>query len=87
MYFYLLRLLDNLSEMGIHLPVVMKVYWLSMWTVITPAVLIFILVMTFVQYAPVSSINLGGRYVFPTGIQVRVIFLKVFGSFLILPIY
>jgi len=64
------RILDNISEMGIKMPVVLKYYWLSMWMFVTPAVLIFVLIMTFVQYKPAYSSKIGpDRYIHPDPIQ------------------
>merc|ERR1711974_470091 len=50
------RFLANIEEMGIKIPTVLKYYWISMWTVITPLILGIILIMTFVQYSPASSL-------------------------------
>jgi len=74
MYLYGWRnFMDNIEEMGIRIPLVMKGYWLLMWMVVTPAVLILVFVMTFVQYSPAYSSSLlpglEEKYVFPGGIQ------------------
>eukprot|EP00092_Neocalanus_flemingeri_P029348 GFUD01031860.1.p1 GENE.GFUD01031860.1~~GFUD01031860.1.p1 ORF type:complete len:652 (+),score=154.25 GFUD01031860.1:264-2219(+) len=62
--------LENMEEMGLKLPTVMKYYWLSMWMVITPVVLFFVLIMTFIQYSPAWSPDYSQeKYYFPTGIQ------------------
>ena len=63
------RFFDNIEEMGIRIPTVMKYYWISMWTVVTPLILAIILIMTFVQYSPASSLSYGDTYVFPGKIQ------------------
>jgi len=63
------RFFDNIEEMGIRIPTVMKYYWISMWTVVTPLILAIILIMTFVQYSPASSLSYAGKYVFPGKIQ------------------
>merc|ERR1711915_1103173 len=46
--------MENIEEMGLRIPKVMKGYWLLMWLVVTPAVLILVFVMTFVQYSPAN---------------------------------
>ena len=63
------RFFDNIEEMGIRIPMVLKYYWISMWTVVTPLILGIILIMTFVQYSPASSLSYGDTYVFPGKIQ------------------
>eukprot|EP00090_Calanus_glacialis_P001873 TRINITY_DN11395_c0_g1_i1.p1 TRINITY_DN11395_c0_g1~~TRINITY_DN11395_c0_g1_i1.p1 ORF type:complete len:652 (+),score=141.75 TRINITY_DN11395_c0_g1_i1:118-2073(+) len=71
MYAYGFRnFLENIEEMGIKLPTIMKYYWLSMWMVVTPIVLFFVLIMNFVQYSPAYSPSYTQEnYYFPTGIQ------------------
>jgi len=74
MYLYGWRnFMENIEEMGIRIPKVLKGYWLLMWMVVTPAVLILVFVMTFVQYSPASSSSLlpglESGYTFPGGIQ------------------
>merc|ERR1711974_16968 len=74
MYLYGWRnFMENIEEMGIRIPLVLKGYWLLMWMVVTPAVLILVFVMTFVQYSPAYSSSLlpglEEKYVFPGGIQ------------------
>ena len=49
------RFFDNIAEMGIKLPMVLKWYWMTMWKVVTPLVLVFVLIMSFVEYTPASS--------------------------------
>ena len=62
--------LQNMEEMGLKLPAFMKYYWLSMWMVITPLVLLFVLIMNFVQFTPAYSPSYTQEnYTFPTGIQ------------------
>jgi len=62
--------LENMEEMGLKLPAFMKYYWLSMWMVITPLVLLFVLIMNFVQFTPAYSPSYTQEnYTFPTGIQ------------------
>jgi len=64
------NVLDNIKEMDINIPKVLKYYWISMWTVITPICLTFVLIMTFVQYSPAYSPSYTtARYYFPAGIQ------------------
>ena len=67
------RFLANIEEMGIKIPIVLKYYWISMWTVITPLILGIILIMTFVQYSPASSLSYADNYTFPGKIQVMMI--------------
>jgi len=80
MYLYGWRnFMENIEEMGIRIPSVLKGYWLLMWMVVTPAVLIFVFVMTFIQYSPAYSSSLlpgeengeslEKKYVFSGGIQ------------------
>ena len=64
------RFFDNIGEMGIKVPTVMKYYWMSMWAVVTPLVLFFVLIMTFVQYSPAySSSYTQENYYFPAWVQ------------------
>merc|ERR1712227_709907 len=64
------RFLSNIEEMGIRIPSILKYYWIAMWTCITPIVLIFVLIMTFVQYSGAPSTAWGpDKYVFPGNIQ------------------
>merc|ERR1712228_714836 len=63
------RFFDNIAEMGIKIPTVLKWYWMSMWKVVTPLVLVFVLIMTFVQamgwmmaLLPIVAIILGAFY-------------------------
>jgi len=64
------RVFENIEEMGMRLPKVMKYYWMAMWMFLTPAILFFVLIMTFVQYAPAYSYRLSDdKYFFPAGIQ------------------
>eukprot|EP00091_Calanus_sinicus_P014005 TRINITY_DN3123_c0_g1_i2.p1 TRINITY_DN3123_c0_g1~~TRINITY_DN3123_c0_g1_i2.p1 ORF type:complete len:652 (-),score=190.36 TRINITY_DN3123_c0_g1_i2:80-2035(-) len=71
MYAYGFRnFLENIEEMGMKLPAFMKYYWLSMWMVVTPIVLCFVLIMNFVQYSPAYSPSYTQEnYYFPIGIQ------------------
>merc|ERR1719474_930204 len=59
--------------MELRIPKVMKGYWLLMWLIVTPAVLILVFVMTFVQYSPANSSSLlpglESKYTFPGAIQ------------------
>jgi len=65
-----IRFFENIKEMGISIPIPMKIYWASMWLIITPLILIFVLIMTFVQYSPTSSTSYTQKpYEFPAGIQ------------------
>jgi solute carrier family 6 amino acid transporter-like protein 5/7/9/14 len=62
--------IDAIKEMEIRLPIFMKYYWLSMWMVVTPVCLFFVLIMTFVQYSPAWAPHVAmEKYYFPNGIQ------------------
>jgi solute carrier family 6 amino acid transporter-like protein 5/7/9/14 len=64
------RFLSNIEEMGIWIPKFMQIYWISMWAFVTPAVLVFVLLMTFIQYSPAYSPSYTQeKYVFPGAIQ------------------
>merc|ERR1712186_116752 len=64
------RFFDNIAEMGIKIPTVLKWYWMSMWKVVTPPVLVFVLIMTFVQYTPAYSASYSQEnYTFPPWVQ------------------
>ena len=64
------RFLANIKDMGIKIPMFMKVYWVGMWVVVTPLVLIFVLIMTFVQYGPAGGTTWGQeKYTYPDNIQ------------------
>ena len=61
---------ENIEEMGIKIPTIMKYYWLATWKVITPLVLSFVIIMKFVQYSPAFSPSYTQEnYVFPVAIQ------------------
>ena len=64
------RFFDNIAEMGIKLPLVLKWYWMAMWKVVTPLVLVFVLIMSFVEYTPASSSSYSQEiYTFPPWVQ------------------
>merc|ERR1712210_187094 len=64
------RFFDNIAEMGIKIPMVLKWYWMAMWKVVTPVVLFFVLIMTFVQYTPAYSASYSQEnYTFPPWVQ------------------
>jgi len=64
------RFLSNIEEMGIWIPPPMKFYWIGTWAFITPIVLAFVLLMTFVQFSPAFSPGYTQeRYYFPTWVQ------------------
>ena len=64
------RFFADVSEMGIVIPAIMKYYWIATLAFITPAVLFFVLVMTFVQYSPAYSSSYGqDPYTFPLSVQ------------------
>lgn len=60
----------NIEEMEVNLPRFMKYYFLTMWKVLTPLTLIFVLVMSLVQFTPAYSPGYTQeKYVFPPAIQ------------------
>ena len=64
------RFLTNLEEMGIRLSLLMKGYWLLCWLLLTPAVLVLVFVMTFIQFSPAESPQYSQTsYVFPHTVQ------------------
>ena len=64
------RFFNNIAEMGIKIPMVLKWYWMAMWKVVTPLVLVFVLIMTIVQYTPASSVSYSQEnYTFPPWVQ------------------
>ena len=61
---------DNIREMGIKLPKVSFYYWSANWFVLTPIILSFITITTWVNFAPASYTLMGKEvYIFPKGIQ------------------
>jgi len=60
----------NIREMGIRLPKVSFYYWSANWFAITPIILGFITITTWVNFTP-ASYSLMGKidYLFPNGIQ------------------
>lgn len=56
---------ENIREMEIRLPLLSKYYWTANWLCITPIILSFITVVTWVKFTPCQY----GDYVFPAGIQ------------------
>ena len=64
------KFFENIEEMEIQVPTIMKFYWLITLKVITPLILLFVLIMSFVQYAPAYSPSFTQEnYVFPDSIQ------------------
>ena len=60
----------NIREMGIRLPKVSFYYWSANWFVLTPIILSFITISTWVNFVPASYTLMGKEvYVFPNGIQ------------------
>ena len=59
------RLLNNIEEMGIVLHPFSKFYWWLNWTFFTPLILIFITIMSWIQFTPCQY----GNYIFPDWIQ------------------
>ena len=60
------RLLQNLEEMNPNIHPVLKLYWKSCWTVITPLILATLLVMSLTKFGQVKY----GDYVYPLGVQI-----------------
>ena len=64
------RFFDNIAEMGVKIPMVLKWYWMSMWKVAAPLVLIFVLIMAFMDYTPASSVSYSQEnYTHPPWVQ------------------
>merc|ERR1712115_349701 len=66
------RLLSNIKEMGIWIPLPMKFYYITKWAVITPIILIKVLILTLINYSLASSsMSLVHKfdYVFPSWVQ------------------
>ncbi len=67
MYIYGFRnVLHNIEEMKMRLPAFSKFYWLTNWLVVTPIVLAFITIVTWINFTPCYY----GDYVFPSWVQV-----------------
>ncbi|XP_059096087.1 sodium- and chloride-dependent glycine transporter 2-like [Tigriopus californicus] len=57
---------NNIQEMGMRMPNVVRLYWTACWTVITPLILLAILIGQWVQFKPVEGVNMDkSAYVFP----------------------
>jgi len=60
----------NIEEMEIRLPRAMRYYFLSTWKVLTPLALMFVMVMSFVEYTPAfAPAYTQESYIFPPAIQ------------------
>ena len=57
---------EDIRDMGIRMPIVLEYYWKACWCFITPAVLLFLLIMSFVDQKPLRLDD----YVYPDSIQV-----------------
>jgi len=60
------NLFVNIKEMGMSIPKVLESYWKMCWCFITPGLVIFLLIMNFVNHKPYSYED----YVYPKGVQV-----------------
>ena len=59
------RVLENIKEMGMSLPVFSKFYWLGNWMFITPIILLCITIVSWVNFTPCSY----NGYIFPNWVQ------------------
>ena len=60
------NLFGNIKEMGMTIPKVLEFYWKICWCFITPGLIIFLLIMNFINHKPYSYED----YVYPDGVQV-----------------
>ena len=95
------RFMENIEEMNIYIPRIMKFYWIACWSVITPILLIALVVISFIQWEPLRSLDYktysGDEefYVYPESIQIlgwlvpcsTVAFLPILGIFQIVSYY
>ena len=51
------RFMKNIEEMDIHIPWPMKCYWMACWTIVTPLLLISLIVISFIRWEPLSSLD------------------------------
>ena len=51
------RFMKNIEEMDIHIPWPMKCYWMACWTIVTPVLLISLIVISFIRWEPLSSLD------------------------------
>ena len=66
-WFYGVKNLNkDIREMGIRIPKILQYYWNICWWLITPALVLFLVVMSFVNHTPFRLDN----YVYPDGIQI-----------------
>ena len=77
------KVFGNIKEMGMKIPLVLEWYWKICWCFITPGLVLFLLIMNFINHKPYSFEN----YVYPEGVQlfawivpsVCVLLIPVFG--------
>lgn len=69
------------NDMGIHMPLPLKVYWYSTWSFITPGLLFVILILSFVNVSPAAW----NDYIYPANIQVLAWFVCI-SSIIIIPL-
>ena len=86
------QFMNNIEEMNIRIPRVMKFYWMACWCVFTPLILIALVVITLLRWTPLRSLDYktfsGDEvwYTFPDGMQVLG-WLVPFFSIAFLPIF
>ena len=70
------RFMNNIEEMNIKIPTIMKWYWMACWSVVTPFLLISLVVITLIKWTKLSSLDyktVSGEevpYTWPNSIQV-----------------
>ena len=58
-------MMGHLKEMSVWMPLVLKYYWYTCWSIISPAILLTVFVVAWTYYTPVAFEG----YVFPPGVQ------------------
>ena len=62
--------LENIKEMDIWMPIVLKYFWIACWVLITPALVLFITVIGFTERELDQYSNQFLDYVYPDSVQV-----------------
>ena len=55
----------DIQQMEIKIPKVLEYYWKACWCIVSPALILFLIIMKFIQYEPYQY----GTYVYPDSIQ------------------
>lgn len=85
------NIFEDIKKMGMRIPKVFEYYWKICWSLITPGLILFLLIMNFVNHKPFSM----DGYVYPDGIQVLawiipsscVIIIPIVGIYQIIVLY